>query len=96
MIHAKICFNVVNTEADHCPSTIYKEQMKKIPPLPSSHTVLSCRITQMLDKCMSTVQVTILCCGKVREGHMLLRAILNPQTSAFSWMDIVKSIVQSR
>ena len=41
IIHAKICSSVVNTEADLRPSAIYKEQMKKIPPLPSSYTVLS-------------------------------------------------------
>ncbi len=38
----------------------------------------------MLNKCVGTVQVTVLCCGKVCEGHMLLRAILNLQTSTFS------------
>jgi len=38
----------------------------------------------MLNKCVGTVQVTVLCCGKVCEGHMLLRAVLNLQTSTFS------------
>ncbi len=48
----------------------------------------------MLNKCVGTVQVTILRRGKVCEGHMLLRAILNLQTSAVSCMEIVKGIVR--